>query len=243
MDGAEVAAVGSSLLGRGLEWEASLLSSKADSRRLALSGATAETILDLSERSVLQNAKVLVIEAQPFLRVLKSRKFQTNNWVHPIIGLNEQINILSRSFRVSIAALIDSRETYRHNQWLQDPISEFCDIKIDIDHLEKIYPPTITPTPLARRLDKLLATARDQNVRVLFVLMPISTSASSYLGSDYLRSQEDRLANFSREHEVEVWSAGVMWSDRYFLDHAHLNKLGRTRFTSTLRDYLANESS
>ena len=243
IDGAAVAAVGSSLLGLGLEWETSLLGSETDSRRLALPSATADNILDISEISILQGAKVLVIEAQPFLRVLKHRKFETNNWIHPIIGLNTQLNRMSRSLRRSIYVLIGSGESYRPNQWIQDRISESGDIKIDIDILEKIYPPIITPTPLSYRLDKMLITARVQNVRVLFVLMPTSAFASSHQGIVYSRSLEDRLADFSREHDVEVWSPGVIWADRYFRDHAHLNNKGRARFTNALRDYLADESS
>ena len=73
--------------------------------------------------------------------------------------------------------------------------------------------------------------------------MPVSTSASNHLGADYLRAQEERLTNFSRRFDGEILSFGTTWKDRFFRDHAHLNALGRARFTRSLRDYLTDESS
>ena len=165
MGSAEVAVVGTSLLGRGIEWDASLLGSIPDSRRLALPGATTESILDTSEKSLAQGAKVLVIEAQPFFRVLKHRKFISSTWIHPVIGNNRHLNRFSNSFRCSIYKIVGFGVDCKNNQWLQGQVSEPGDIKIDIDLLERIYPPLIIPTPLARRLDKLLTRARTEGVQ------------------------------------------------------------------------------
>nr|WP_271980089.1 hypothetical protein [Granulosicoccus sp.] len=247
LDGADVAAIGTSLIGSGLDRDGSLLSSIADSRRLALFSATPIEILEISENSLTQHAKVIVIEAQPFLRLLKNhRRIHESSWVLPIDGLNRSLNEFTKNLRNSIKsifALTLQRKTYKYGRWVRDRANDTSLTNLDVEKLERAYPPTIIPTPFANRLNRFLNAARDKNTRTLFVLMPISASASSYLGRDYLHSLEERFQKFSLDHDVEIWSPATIWADDYFWDHAHFNRLGRARFTKALRNYLTDESS
>ena len=112
---------------------------------------------------------------------------------------------------------------------------------MDFEILQKIYPPVYHFTFSPQKLRKLIASAKAKNVRVVFVVMPVSAAAKSR-EPDYEQLMKNQVDAFINTHGVEVWTPDYLWPHEYFLDHAHLNKQGRTRFTTALKDYLSDES-
>ena len=106
LDNAEVAAIGTSLMGSGLARNADLLHTGRAAQRLALGGLSAAQTLGIAEESLRQGAQIIVIEAQPFLYSLRQQRHrQRNLWGESHHDWRQQL-----SLQVTVSELLCVRE-------------------------------------------------------------------------------------------------------------------------------------
>ena len=237
LDGAEVAAIGTSLMGSGLAWNADLLHTGRAAQRLALGAMQADQALDIAEESLRQGAQIIVIEAQPFLYSLRQQRHrQRNLWGESHHDWRQQLSLqVSQALRQTLLHALGIHRPRWYTDLPTDP--EFA---IDTAALQRFPPPLIEP-PHAARLTILIKAAAMQDVRLLFVVMPISTTAADIDGLSYRQAFIDHAHRFAAAYGVELWIPTFAWPDSHFYDRAHMNATGRARFTAALSRYLTDE--
>jgi hypothetical protein len=102
-------------------------------------------------------------------------------------------------------------------------------------HFGDFYPMNIHQPTAPRTLEKVLAVARENGVRVTFIALPRSQEAEAFIGQAAQRELSAALAAFQRHFGVEVWSPAASWPNDHFRDQGHFNGLGRARFLEALR--------
>lgn len=241
LKGATVAAIGTSLMGRGLDARAALLGLSPDTQRLAQPSMTADRALTIAEASLAQGASLVVIEAQPFLRQLGRRNLLT--WGAPLDHWRRTLD-----WQVAIPLRRRLYRTLGHSlripvpsPWLKDRETEPVQFLADPEVLARAYPPRLIDAPHPERLAALIEQAKRQDAGLLFVALPISEHAASYIGPEYREEFGRHLKEFAERFAVEAWSPAYSWSDDHFTDQAHMNAKGRARFTRELRAHLTYE--
>lgn len=84
-----------------------------------------------------------------------------------------------------------------------------------------------------------LAIGRRQGLNIVWVAMPRSQTAVSYLGPTFETAFTSQLQAFAAAFNATVWRPAIFWPNEFFVDDAHMNAAGRARFISELRRYVA----
>lgn len=232
LHGDSVVAIGTSLMGRGLDWKSDLLETAMGTKRLARNGMSPNVVLNIAEESLRQGARLMIIEAQPFL--LNQRSF---SWADPLNRFNGTLyKTLGRVFRRP-ALQIFGLKNRNSEVWIKDLEVDPTKV-IDWERMKRHYPRRLIKDLHRERLLDLADASARNGAQLLFVAMPISQSAAFYNGVEYREAFDLQLRRFGIEHGVEVWTPDFAWSDDHFFDRAHLNKKGRVRFTAELKAFL-----
>jgi hypothetical protein len=192
-------------------------------------------------------ASLILVQTEPFLLYFDFSKFlpdPSQNPPHSNLWLartSEFSDRLRRGLRLSMrlptpggdnAPALDDPLMHQTFDGLQIPYKpEIIDeVGIDLAGME-----------VGPELHQVIATAKKNHVRVVFVAMPRSDSAARALGESFEQKFSENLRRFATEFSVEVWRPAVSWPDSYFFDHAHMNQRGRTAFVSAVQAWLADQ--
>ncbi len=93
-------------------------------------------------------------------------------------------------------------------------------------------------------LDRLLATAKQRNISVILVNMPLTTDNMAMMPDGFYDKYLRTVSGIAGRHGTVMLdlNQGKRWDDSLFLDTAHLNGEGGERLFSELVDYLRHDS-
>jgi hypothetical protein len=76
--------------------------------------------------------------------------------------------------------------------------------------------------------------SKNENIEVIFVLMPINPMLLSELNKENLSGYYERIYEISSENNIEIFDFEKSYDKTEFTDLTHLNKNGRENFASIL---------
>lgn len=233
---AEVAFIGTSLTLQAVPLDAPPAGLLRDGRRhlrLAISAGSEEQMTALLEGAVAAGVREIFVEANPYLHSFRERP-----WFLGLIaaGWQEAVHDFGRSIRDSIRGLVTEtrRGTWSHVSQ-NDVLRAHGEYDGDTSDLSRLYPLRFHLPKDPARLMRVLAEARQQGRRIVFIVFPRSTTAAAYLGAELAREQARYVNLLAQRYEVEVWDLSGPWPDNHFYDQAHVNERGRERFLTILR--------
>jgi hypothetical protein len=232
-DGAEVAVIGSSLSVYAMP-ERLRLSNGRSLRRVGLSTPTEYDLLFLFEKAIDERAAgQILLEALPF--VADFAFDQTKGCHAPARRLREELHgaqvlVVDRLRRLS------GRRT--RLEGISEPHRLDRAQKIDPTVMATFYPLTIHPPCQAERLERAVAKAKAQGIRVTLVAYPRSPYGQARLGSQQERELTQATRQLAARLGLDLMVPTADWSNTEFVDHAHLNSRGRARFVRELGSWL-----
>jgi len=231
-DGAEVVVIGSSLGVHAMPVRFRL-SDGRHVRRIGLSVPGEDELLTLFDAAIAERPQEILLEAAPFLADFAFE--QPKGCQVPARGLRQalrsgQLSVVDRLRRLfgQRTSLDGMREPFHLNRAQE----------IDPMVMATFYPLTIHQPCLGERLERAVASAKAQGIRVKLIAYPRSPYGQARLGA----RQEQELAEATRQLAarlgLELLGSTAQWSDAEFTDHAHLNARGRARFMRELGTWL-----
>lgn len=163
----------------------------------------------------------------------RTRRRPCDGWYYPVLAMLE-----GRRERV-----VDVYQKLRGRQaWLffaDDPPDLYSRQRITPEAVWRSYPILVRSPCEGPRLGALVRRAKAQNTRLVFVLPPRSPFADVIVGH---REELEILSSATTLADglgVGLFSAGTGWRNSQFVDHAHLNAVGRRRFIAELQKWWA----
>lgn len=232
-DGAAVAVIGSSLGVHAMPARFQLNDGRRV-RRIGLSVPSEDELLTLFDAAIDERPRDVLLEAAPFLAdfafeqpkgcKVPARAFRQTLWA----GQLAVVDRLRRLFgqRTSLDGM---REPLRLDRAQE----------IDPAVMATFYPLTIHAPCLEERLERAVARAKAQGIRVTLVAYPRSPFGKARLGTEQERELTEATRQLANRLGLDLFAPTQGWSDAEFVDHAHLNARGRTRFMANLDAWLA----
>lgn len=226
-DGAQVAAIGSSLTVHAMP-QRFRLGDGRQVRRIGISVPSEADLLTLLEAAIDERAGQVLLEATPFVADFA---FEQPKGCHmPARSLREalrqgQVQLVDRlrrlfGQRTSLDGMQEPRRLDRAQQINPALVATF-------------YPLTLHPPCQGDRLARAVARAKVQGTRVTLLMPPRSPYGQARLGAAQERELTAETRRLADRLGIDLLVPSAGWNDGDFVDHAHLNAQGRARF---LRD-------
>lgn len=228
---ARVAVVGSSLLRNGVPFESpdgGILGDGRPHARIGVSGLTeAEAIKALND-VVEQRADIVLLEANVFVidigqRGGRSRTWSPRSWWSKNVGVPFRRGIdrlQGRAFTVNLAS-----ENLLSATFKPKPAT-----------LKRLYPVAVHQPRDPIGFGQVVTKAEEGGVRVVLVVPPRPSSVAEAMGPENLAEVQAAYDQMATKYGLQLWVIGPTWPDELFGDHAHLNRAGRERFVTELRE-------
>ena len=206
--------------------------------RLYVSSLSERSALDLAEMALASRAtRTIILEAYPFVR-----DFRYEVRGAKALGLLERgadrVILTAQTLSTSTRMFLQQRLQGR------DPLAPFlAERPIDRPYslkaatLENLYPIHVRTPREEARLVALVRQATARGVEVILVAPPRSEAAVRLNGRARTASLQRAIQDLAIRLDVPVFAPVGPWPDSLFTDQAHLNRAGRERFLSALRQF------
>jgi hypothetical protein len=234
---APVVVIGSSLMRHAVpplgDKVSGLLGDKRAHARMGINGITeAETVhvLDL----VLKNgARTVFIEANALA-------FDFANGVPEVGWERVRPDVMMRAL-LSVSTL--ARESI--SKWLKPrPSTLLIDAKeldatffVRPDDLVNLYPLRLRLPKDPKALEKVLKDANAAGVELILVAPPRSQLAADAMGIEANQTLQQHYQALALNMKLPLFYPATAWPDDHFIDTAHMNRRGRTRFMEELAQW------
>ncbi len=237
--GVGIAVVGSSLSRYAIPAEGSagmLLGDARGHRRIGPSMATEAEILDLFEAAIDDRADVILIEINTLIRdFAKAEQVESCDGMQSVIRSNawrERLEV-AYAFRRWLGVSTNYREGNG------EPVDIDREQAIDPRVMREVYPLKLHFPSCRKRLDRLIARARQQGVETAFFLAPRSEAALTFMPAGQNAALEQLARSLARDVDLPIFAPPGPWSNAFYKDNSHFNLQGRARFDAELRQWWA----
>lgn len=240
-DGADLAAIGSSLTAHALP-EAARLGDGRNVRRIGINMASEHQLLVLLDSAITEGVPVVLLEASSFL--VDFQYEPANGCAVPAAGLREamhqgQVALVDRLRR--LVGLTDIAALRTSLDGLHEPGDLDQTGKITPREIARHYPLRLHPPCERERLMALAQLAKARGVQIVLVLYPRAPAGEALLGSVQSAQLRGMAQGLADQLGVPLFAPDQGWNDAQFADQAHLNRSGRARFMMLLEAQLANQ--
>lgn len=243
-DGIDTAFIGNSLIRYAIppaaeaatDWPDPLESERL--LRLTMNAMPPDMMIAVGEQTLDSRPERIFLQIEPFfLRFAYERQLEAESALWKDLSRNFRTTVqfgLSALLHKDISPLcppLDQSDSWKHGHVYDGNEESFADD----------YPVEISDIKSSGQLRTFLEEAQAHGTEIVFLAMPRSKTASTYLGRDFTQALIDRIKDFSDSLNVRVWLMEEHLDDRFFADHAHMNLGGRMRYFAWLRDCLEAE--
>ena len=229
---APIVVIGSSLMrsavpGMGAGTEGGILGDYRSHIRLAIGGISEEQSLELLDRVLEKNAKIVFLEASSFAFDFS----HTVNKDHPITLLSfiMEIKELSRYVAKEVNMILGRVPTKLMEE--DRNLSHSFQVR---PNMGRHYPLYLRFPRYGGRLSCLLKKAKNINTEVILIAPPRAQWAEPYIGKQEAKDLAKHYRELAKKFDLLLFQPATFWENKYFIDSAHMNNIGRKKFLNEL---------
>lgn len=231
----DIAVIGSSIMlyavpeyGRG---GSSLLGDGRSHRRVSYSAISEEQSLLALHRAVEDGVKIAFVEANPFIFEFAASRRHCGELDRPVRHFLKQ-----RQIEMVDAIRAMAGRPLRYGT-LNEPENMSGEQHIDLSKIRSFYPLRFEGPCYPDKLQSLVRTAKLKGTRIVLILPPRSPAGEALLGGQASNEVVLRARKLADDMGLELFIPAGPWSNREFVDQAHLNELGRRHFLIAIRQW------
>lgn len=204
--------------------------------RFAVSGLVEHKALDLVDLVLKGPTKVILIEINPIaFDFAFEERDQREIWPFSPLWVLKKLRGFSDQARLGLRAVVDTFGGAEPvTQQMTAPARPDHPFFVDKDLLARLYPLFLRPPREVERLRLQIARAREKGIEIVLLAPPRSTTAASYIGKDASKQIQLHLAAVAEKFGLPLFQPAFAWPDNLFVDQAHLNRTGASRFQQEL---------
>ena len=234
----QIAVIGSSLTRYAIPprggGASSLLGDGRTHLRFGYGGISEDRELEEFERALDDRVGLVLLEMSTFIRDMKSDP-PNSECAEPLVAARSYLGQRKQDMAAALLRLRGIAKSQSDAD--REPANLNASQVIDPVKLKAAYPMRLHEPACHAWLADLLDRARRQGTRVAFFLPPRSRAADRYLPPGQGRQLEQLAIAVARDLRVPIFAPRSPWDNTLFVDHGHLNFLGRQRFDAELQDW------
>lgn len=212
----------------------SLLGDGRSHKRVAHLGISEEQSLILLDRAIEDGVKIAFVEANPFIFQFSSNRRQCREWDRPLLFFLKQHQIeMVDAFRGVTGRPL------RYGG-MQEPLNLSQGQHIDLSKIRSLYPLHFEGPCYPDWFLSLARAAQLKGTRIILILPPRSPAAEALLGRQASDEVMARAKQLATRMGLQLFIPAGPWSNREFVDQAHMNELGRRHFLIAIRQWWQN---